>query len=262
MRVITLLTDFGRSDAYAGVLHGVILRINPHAVVVDLCHEIPAHDVRAAAFVLFSAYRFFPEDAIHVAVVDPGVGTERRAMAVRTGGGVFISPDNGLLSRVLDQERALEMVQLTNPAYWLSPLSSTFHGRDLFASVAAHLSIGVPLSAMGPGMQKPVLLKCPCAWRDQTGVIHGEVQHVDRFGNLITNIPGAWVEGARGPAIKVAGEVIRAILDTYASVADGTLLALVGSSGFLEIAVRSGSAAERLGVSRDAPVHVHAQRAG
>ena len=161
MSIITLLTDFGTADGYAGIMHGVILRINPQATVVDLCHDIPPQDVQAAAFVLATAYPYFPAETIHVAVVDPGVGSERRAIAVRTPRGTFVAPDNGLLSYILAREPVSEAVHLTEARYWLSPLSSTFHGRDLFAPVAAYLSLGVPLPEMGPALHDPVRFVLP-----------------------------------------------------------------------------------------------------
>ena len=145
MSIITLLTDFGGRDTYVGVMHGVIHGINPRATVVDLCHEVPPQDLRTAAFHLATAYRYFPAEAIHVVVVDPGVGSARRPMAVRASHGTFVAPDNGLLSPVLAREPVEAIVELSNPEFWLMPVSATFHGRNVFAPVAAHLSLGVPM---------------------------------------------------------------------------------------------------------------------
>jgi hypothetical protein len=254
--VITLLTDFGMADGYAGVLHGVILRINPQATVVDLSHDITAQDVRGAAFVLSTAYSYFAPDTIHVAVVDPGVGSARRAIAVRTECGTFVAPDNGLLSCVLARERVLEMVFLTEPRYWLAPLSATFHGRDVFAPVAAHLSLGVALRALGMPLSDPVRFEVVRAQQLGDGSIRGEVLHVDRYGNLVTNVPGAWLVAGRDWRVRVAGREMRGVCNAYARVAAGELLALVGSSGYLEIAVRDGNAAAVLGVDWGAEVRV------
>jgi len=254
--VITLLTDFGTADGYAGVLHGVILRINPQATVVDLSHAITAQDVRGAAFALFTAYSYFAPDTIHVAVVDPGVGSARRAIAVRSACGTFVAPDNGLLSYVLARERVLEMVHLTEPRYWLAPLSATFHGRDVFAPVAAHLSLGVPLCALGVPLSDPMRFDVPRAQQLGDGSIRGEVLHVDRYGNLVTNVPGAWLVGGRDWRVRVAGREVRGVRNAYARVAAGELLTLVGSSGYLEIAVRDGNAAAALGANLGTEVRV------
>jgi hypothetical protein len=257
--IITLLTDFGMADGYVGVMHGVILRINPQAIVVDVCHDVPAQDVQAAAFVLSTTYPYFPDDAIHVAVVDPGVGSERRAIAVRTQRGTFIAPDNGLLSYVFAREAVSEMVHLSNTRYWLTPLSATFHGRDLFAPVAAHLSLGVPLAEMGAPLLDPVRFAVPQARRQVDGDICGEVLHIDRFGNLVTNVPGIWLAAGQPWSVHIAGRDVSGPLQAYALAGEGELLSIIGSSGYLEIAVRNGNAAATLGVSRGAEVKV-AQR--
>jgi S-adenosylmethionine hydrolase len=253
---ITLLTDFGIKDVYVGVMHGVILRINPAATIVDLCHDVPPQDVRSAAFVLSSAYPYFHEDTIHVIVVDPGVGSERRAIAMRTAHGTFVAPDNGVLTYVLGRESLLEMVHLTNSKYWLSPLSDTFHGRDVFAPVAAHLSLGVPLSEFGPALRQPERFEIPEPRLRSNGTIVGQVLYIDGFGNLITNIPGERLPRAGALKVRIAGQNVAGPLKTYAEVRDGQLLALVDSSGHLEIAVRNGNAAGTLRVACGAEVAV------
>jgi len=187
--IITLVSDFGTRDAYVGVLHGVILGIHPGATVVDICHDIPAQDVRSAAFVLSTAYPYFPRGTVHVVIVDPGVGTQRRAIAMRTAEAIFVAPDNGVLSYVLARQSVLETVHLTQAHYWLAPLSETFHGRDLFAPVAAHLALGTPLHEMGPAIEDAVQFPIPTPLVHGDGSIEGEVLHVDHFGNLITNVP-------------------------------------------------------------------------
>jgi S-adenosylmethionine hydrolase len=244
--VIALLTDFGTADGYVGAMHGVILRINPAATVVDVCHEIPPQDVRAAAFVLSTVYPYFAADTIHVAVVDPGVGTERQAIAVGTARGTFVAPDNGVLSYVLAREQVRQIVRLSNAEYWLDPLSSTFHGRDVFAPVAAHLSRGIPLSDLGPPVQTVVRLTIPVCRLAEGGAVHGEVLYVDRFGNLITNLTRELLPMEQQLSIHIAGRKISGPVRSYAQVGDGELLALFGSSGYLEIAARNASAAAAL----------------
>ena len=255
MSVITLLTDFGTADGYAGTMQGVILRINPAATVVDLSHDIPAQDVRAAAFVLSMAYPYFPADAIHVVVVDPGVGSERRALALCTPRGVFVAPDNGVLSYVFARESIVEMVHLTQQDYWLTPLSHTFHGRDLFAPVAAHLSLGVALSNLGSPIADAVRFAVPEPQVREDGTILGEVQHVDQFGNLITNVPGELLPEGR-VKVRIAGREVVGPLKAYARAAQRELLAIVDASGNLEIAERDGSAAATLQVGRGAEIVV------
>jgi S-adenosylmethionine hydrolase len=246
MTLITLLTDFGNAGAYVGIMHGVILRINPAATVVDVCHEVPPQNVRAGAFILSTAYSYFAPDTIHVVVVDPGVGSERQAIAVCTARGLFVAPDNGVLSYVLAREPVLQMVQLTNAAYWLAPVSSTFHGRDVFAPVAAHLSLGVPLSELGCATDHAVRFPIPVARTAEGGTVHGEVLHVDRFGNLITNLTRELLPPGQQLQVQIAGRKVRGPAESYSQVTEGHLLALFGSSGYLEIAMRNGNAAAAL----------------
>lgn len=256
MGAIALLTDFGTRDGYAGVLHGVILRINPAAVIVDVCHDISAQDVRAAAFVLSTVYRHFPEDTIHLVVVDPGVGSKRRAIAVRTARGTFVSPDNGVLSYVLAREPVLAMVQLTEQRYWRASLSDTFHGRDLFAPVAAFLSLGVELAELGSGLSDAVRFPVPEPRVTAEGYLSGEILHVDRFGNLITNVPADCMPAGQSLRVQLAGREVLGPQRAYAHAADDELVVLMGSSGYLEVAVRNGDAATALGTGRGAQVLV------
>nr|MBC7243969.1 SAM-dependent chlorinase/fluorinase [Chloroflexota bacterium] len=256
MSIITLLSDFGTADGYAGVMHGVILSINPKAVVVDICHDIAPQDIHTAAFVLSTVYPYFPAGTVHVVIVDPGVGSERRALAVRTAHGTFVAPDNGVLSYVFARESISEVVHLTNARYWLSPLSNTFHGRDLFAPVAAHISLGVALSDMGPAIQDPVRFAVTEALVQNDGSIHGQVLHVDRFGNIITNVPRELLTTGQSWRVHIAGYEVDSLSKTYAGAADGALLALIGSSGHLEIAVRNGNAAAMLKADRGTEVVV------
>ncbi|MCS6862212.1 MAG: SAM-dependent chlorinase/fluorinase [Abditibacteriales bacterium] len=258
MRVITLLTDFGLQDTYVGAMKGVILSINPHAQVVDLTHNIPPQDIEAAAFLLNGAYRYFPAETIHVVVVDPGVGSERRGLAGRVGEYFFVAPDNGVLSWVLADASSCAMVELKNTAYFLPRISRTFHGRDVFAPVAAHLSRGVPLTSFGPPLTDPVRLDVPQPVIEENRIL-AQVIHVDRFGNLITNVMDETLARWRGCAnvvIEIAGQRINEVSATYSAAPPHGLLALFGSSGHLEIAVREGNAAEQLGVGRGARVSI------
>ncbi len=273
--LITLTTDFGLADGYVGTMKGVILGIAPDACLVDISHEIPPQDVRHAAFVLYAAYPFFPPHTVHVVVVDPGVGSARRPIALRTPSGTFVGPDNGVFSYVLARERVDALVELANPCYRLPEVSYTFHGRDVFAPAAAHLAAGVPITILGPCVSDPVTFPLPCL-EIAPGVILGEVLHTDRFGNAITSIGllvwdgeelmlgpafrGASREGTEALAGKpvrfradqvvvvVAGQEIPGVRHTYAEARSGQLLSLVGSEGHLEIAVREGSAAQRFGL--------------
>ncbi|MBC7228701.1 MAG: SAM-dependent chlorinase/fluorinase [Thermoflexales bacterium] len=274
MPVITLLTDFGTEDEYVGVMKGVILSIAPGVPLVDLSHRIPPQDVRRAAFLLANAVPYFPPDTVHLAVVDPGVGTERRPLAVRTPTGTFVGPDNGLFSWVLAEVPEWTAVEIRELAYRLPRVSSTFHGRDIFAPAAAHLAAGVPLEGLGPRVEDPVVLPPP-RLEIRAGVLEGEVLYADRFGNLVTSIgrfrweggdlrlapafrpaSGERTVGAAAARVVLAGAELRGIRRTYGDVPVGELLALVGSSGFLEIAVRQGSAAAVLGAAPGTPVTV------
>ena len=247
--LITLLTDFGTRDAYVASMKGVILSLNPEATLIDLSHEVPPQDIRAGALLLAAAAPFFPPETIHLAVVDPGVGGGRRALAARCQGCYWVGPDNGLFHFVFSEIPDLVPVSLENPAYFRPQVSATFHGRDIFAPVAAHLSLGVPLDRFGPRLTDPILLDLPQPVFTPT-VINGEIISVDRFGNLISNIRfaqlSAWLEGT-GLRLQAGPLTLTGLARTYAEVASGEFLALEGSHGFLEIACARDSAARRLG---------------
>ena len=259
---IILTTDFGLADPYAGVMKGVILKINPSATVIDLTHHIQPQNVQQAAFLLGTNHSFFPAGSIHVAVVDPGVGTSRRAVLLVTPTARFLSPDNGLLSHVLagyiadPQEQpgrvplppGCAAYHLTNDKYWLHPLSHTFHGRDVFAPVSAHLSLGIPPGDFGPPVQDLVWLPFPQPTR-HAGTLEGEVVYVDHFGNLITNIQVQQLGSGGGVSVEIKGRQIHGLSLTFNSPdrPDGECLrALAGSLGYLEIAFPNGSAAQAL----------------
>lgn len=260
-RIITLTTDFGTSDAYVGVMKGVILGINPRAQVVDITHAIPPQDVHEAAFLIYSAHRYFPKDTIHTIVVDPGVGSNRRAIVCQTDNAFFVCPDNGVLSYLLQgnlqgnlQDRpAFQATTIENAAYLLPHVSNTFHGRDIFAPVAAHLSLGVPLADIGTPVHNLVQLSIPTMHiADDT--LSGEIIKVDSFGNLITNISQAdfvaFTETDSFYVIQAGDARITRLNRTYAESGTSELLAIIGSFGLLEIAVNCGSAEERLGLKR------------
>jgi S-adenosylmethionine hydrolase len=256
VRIITLTTDFGSQDWFVGTLKGVILGINPKAVVIDICHEIHPGDIRAGAFALSASYRFFAKGTVHVAVVDPGVGSARRAIAVETANYFFVGPDNGVLSFALKNEEIKEVRRLENERYFLKPVSHTFHGRDVFAPVAAHLSRGIAVSKFGSKQKEMVKLLWPepAISRDR---ISGEVGYVDRFGNAITNIPNAFLPHAKKAGVFIRGKRVCAVESFYRFVPVGKPVAVPGSSGFLEIAINGGSAVKSLNLKIGAAVSIH-----
>jgi len=256
--IITLLTDFGYRDGFVGTMKGVILGINPHVHIVDIAHDIAPGDIEAAAFVLNGAYPYFPKGTIHTIVVDPGVGSQRKAIATEIGNYYFIAPDNGVLSWVLQKEECARIIELSNTTYHLPKTSHTFHGRDVFAPAAAHLSAGVPLVKLGRPA-KGLIQKIPKPAQKKEDAIYGEVIYIDRFGNLITNIPEELlIETNAFPYIQVViGEqIISGLRSSYSEVERNQVLAIIGSFGFLEIAVRDGNAAERLKAQQGAQVKV------
>jgi len=255
MGIVTLTTDFGESDGYVGAMKGVILSLAPNATLVDISHAVHRQNVRHGARILATAAPFFPVGAIHVAVVDPGVGSARRGIALRTASATFVGPDNGLFTPFLRERVAC--VALANPATHRTPVSATFHGRDVFAPVAAHLFNGLPLTELGPSVDDPVSLIAPQPQRLPDGRLRAEVVYVDHFGNLVTNVrPVEWERVDLRDIRIVVKDVSLAVRRTYADVERGTLLALLGSDGFLELAVREGSAAERLGLGVGAMLEV------
>jgi len=247
--VITLTTDFGTRDWFVGTLKGVIASIAPKVNVIDITHDLPPGDIRGGAFALAASCRYFPKGTVHVAVVDPGVGSRRKAIAVQTAEGVFVGPDNGVLSWALAKEKITAIHALENEAYFLQPVSRTFHGRDVFAPVAAHLSLGVPIKKLGPALRDFVRLDWPEP-RKQRGGIEGEVIYIDRFGNAITNLESGLLMGSERASCVVYAKRRRVcpLKTYYQAAAPNTPVALVGSSGFVEIAVNGGSAAKVLGM--------------
>lgn len=249
---IVLLTDFGLSDVYVGVMKGVIASRSPKAQVIDLTHGIPPQDVRAAAFALKVSSAHFPMGALFVCVVDPGVGSTRRVLWARSARHQFLAPDNGLLSWLQGEEALEEVRHVANPALFSKNPSATFHGRDIFAPVAARLAGSLPPVMLGPRIEDWRSLPLPLP-KKEGGGMKGEVLLIDRFGNAITNISA---EQARGKSVSFGRMELGPALDHYAEAAEGTALALVGSFGYVELSVRNGDFAARAKAQKGDPVHV------
>lgn len=244
---ITLLTDFGTRDGYVAAMRGVIAAIAPDATVDDASHDIAQGDITAGAFALERYWKLYPPGTVHVVVIDPGVGTARRALVADADGRVLVAPDNGVLTLVLDAAQSLTIREIRESAVLRAERSSTFHGRDIFAPVAAHIAAGVEPDAVRPPIDDPVRLALPSALRKGDAWV-GTILLEDRFGNLITNVDGDRLPA--DPVVLIDGRLPIPVRATYADAEPDTLLALVGSTGRLEIAVRDGSAAARLGLPR------------
>ena len=246
--LITLTTDFGHRDPFVGIMKGVIAAINPEAQVIDLTHGILPQDVMAAALALRHSVAYFPRGTIHVVVVDPGVGGARRPLLIVSAGNYFIGPDNGVLSLALNRAEPEQIIQLTNANYHLKASSATFHGRDIFAPVAAHLSLGVPPANFGEPLSSFVTLRVPQVVREKNQLV-GEIIYIDGYGNLFTNISERDLTGLSGNRIKVAvgSVIIRGLASSYDSVEANDLAALINSWGVLEIAANKGNAREKCG---------------
>jgi S-adenosylmethionine hydrolase len=263
--IITLTTDFGYDDAYVAAVKGAILSINPEANIIDISHSIKPQNILQAAFILSVAYRYFPKQTIHMAIVDPGVGSERQGIILKTPSAIFVAPDNGILSYIIDDlfsvesrslteqshdlkeivfKKGLEAAAITDPRFWRHPVSPTFHGRDIFAPVAAGLSLGISPYEFGEKINSLHILPIPKPSLDSEGNLVGRILHVDRFGTLITNIKNNDLPG-KDAMIEVAGYCIKGISDYYAQ-KEG-VMAIVGSSGYLEVSLRGGSACDFLG---------------
>jgi len=260
-RTVTLLTDFGLRDHYAAAMKGVMLGINPALQFVDISHGIPPQDIQSGAFTLGHAYPWFPAATIHIAVVDPGVGTSRKAILVSAAAQVFIAPDNGLLSYVFQQEEGWTAYEITEDHYFHKPVSPTFHGRDIFAPVAAWVSRDVPLHQLGPVLKDPVRLKIPSLTRVRDALIQAAVLAVDSFGNLITNlkpqdVPSYGTVDGRSCRILAAQREITSFRRTFAEGEPGEVFVVPGSSGYLEIVMKNGSAASTLNIGAGAPIGV------
>ena len=249
MRTISLTTDFGIRNGFVGVLKGVIYGIAPDARIVDVSHTIAAQDIHEGAFALWRAYSFFPAGSIHVYVVDPGVGTKRRSLAAQIGGHYFVGPDNGLLTPIIEdaeRDRArIEFVELDVPEYFLPKVSRTFHGRDIFSPVAAHLANGVPLSELGTSFADPVRMQMSRPVKTADGFT-AHVTVIDIFGNVTTDLPASALQGRSDVLFRLRGAEVDGLVESYGHRAAGDLVALIDSEDFIELAVVNGNAAQKL----------------
>jgi S-adenosyl-L-methionine hydrolase (adenosine-forming) len=260
-RVVTFTTDFGLDDPFVGIMHGVVLNINSDASIVDVCHAVRSYDIFDGAWTIAQSYRFFPPRTVHIVVVDPGVGSSRRPVIVETENYVFVAPDNGVLSMVEAREPKFVVRHVTAERYFLQPVSQTFHGRDIFAAVGGWLSKGIAPAEFGPEITDYVRNPAPRVERVGEGSLRGVVMKVDKFGNLITNIsePDAPALFAMNPPavnILIAGQTVTRVCRSYAEGGEGEIFSIVGSSGYLEIAARQTSAAEKLAADVGTPVGV------
>jgi S-adenosyl-L-methionine hydrolase (adenosine-forming) len=254
--IITLTTDFGLEDPFVGIMKGVILGIAPAAQLVDITHEIPSYNILEAAFVIDNAYRYFPAGTIHVIVVDPGVGSARRPIAFSAKGHTFVAPDNGVLSCILSNDSAVTASSvhwIQNRSLFLDSVSQTFHGRDIFAPVAAHLARGTPIESVGPPIDDFVKKELPKPQPRERKLV-GTVLHVDKFGNIITNLERSHLGG--NFAIRVAGTSITRLCASFSEGDPGELFAIQGSAGYIELALNQGSAADRLNVRSGAEIEL------
>ncbi len=259
--IITLTTDFGLEDPFVGIMKGVILGIAPEAQLVDITHEIHSYDILEAAFVVDSIYRYFPPGTVHVVVVDPGVGSARRPMAAAAEGQFFVAPDNGVLSPVLHTDRSAAVPQvyrITNESLFLDSVSRTFHGRDIFAPVAAHLARGTPIESVGPRILDFAIRAFPRP-RPQGDKLVGIVLRIDKFGNIITNFRREHLR--KDFTIRIAGLSITRLCDSFSEAEPGEFFAIEGSAGYIELALNQGSAAERLNVGLGNEIEVESDSA-
>ncbi|MBZ0257414.1 SAM-dependent chlorinase/fluorinase [bacterium] len=261
--IVTLLTDFGNADGFIGVMKGVMLQIAPDIHFVDITHELPAFSLSAAAFLNSWSYGYFPPGTVHLCVVDPGVGTQRRALIVETQGHTFIAPDNGVLSPVLALSGERTIISATDPKYWLSKVSCTFHGRDIFSPLAAHVVRGVSLHVLGEEIDDPVMLPCepPKMNMDR---IDCHIRYIDRFGNLITDLTRSrfdhWAAqngcDAENVEIHLSGVVVKGVSKTYGNHQPGEIAAVFDGYDCLEVAVTQGNAAQQLGLRIDQEITI------
>ncbi len=257
--IITLLTDFGLKDPYVASMKGVMLSINPQCTLVDITHQVSSHDIREGAFILAQAYSTFPKGTIHLTVVDPGVGSARKPILVVTKNYFFVGPDNGLFTIALKEETVKQVVLLTNQNFFLSEVSGTFHGRDIFAPVAAYLSSGVKPKSFGPSIKSWHKISFPGPVM-RGGKLIGEIVHVDAFGNLVSNIPRKdflRFSKGRSSLIRVGRRTILGLKKGYWEGKRDEVIALFGSGGFLEISVREGNAQKFLKIGTGGRVIVY-----
>jgi len=258
--MITLTTDFGLRDEYVGLMKGVISSINPMVPLIDLTHHIPPQDVNWTTYLVYYSFPFFPPGSIHVVVVDPGVGSSRKIKLVKAGGHYFLCPDNGLISKVVSRHEPEEIWDINNTRYFLDDISSTFHGRDIFAPAAGHLSAGLEPELLGDRTHELLTFVLPEPAFSGPQTIEGDIIHVDQFGNLITNIEEQMIRKLntryKEVVVEVAGQTIAGISRSYIMVGDGELLSTIGSKGLLEVSVNKGNAETFLGAGKGASVRV------
>ncbi len=260
-RVVTLTTDFGTNDHYVGTMRGVILSINPEARIVDICNAVQSFDVLDGALTITQAYSYFPKDTLHLVIVDPGVGTARRPILVTTAGHMFLAPDNGVLSLIYEREERVTVRHITAEHYYLQPVSNTFHGRDIFAAIAGHLSKGVDPSKFGDEITDYIRFAAPRPKAVNDKLTKGVVLKADKFGNLVTNITPRDVPLLFQPEpppfkILVGKHEVTKMNTAYAQGAPGEVFGILGSMGFLEIAANRGSAAQVVGAAKGSDVGV------
>lgn len=262
-KIITLTTDFGLQDYYVSAMKAVILRIAPEVRLIDISHEIPDQDIMAGSWVVQNSTPLFPDESVHMVVVDPGVGTERNPIALKVDGRYYVGPDNGIFS-LLTNDREFEAVRLNNREYWLEAPSNTFHGRDIFAPVAAHLANGVALEELGDTLDSLATYRWPEPIADKDG-LQGWIIHIDKFGNLITNLSSTLIENVisdKNVKIYVGNTILDELVTTFGAVAEGEPAAYIGSSGMLEIGINKGDAAEMLSVQKGAQISLVLQKDG
>jgi S-adenosyl-L-methionine hydrolase (adenosine-forming) len=260
MPIITLLSDFGLRDHFVGAVKGVLLSLNPELTLVDITHQIPPQDIFTGAFALSQAYAYYPTGTIHFAVVDPGVGTNRKVLAASAGGHFFVAPDNGILTYIIQTHEDFAAYEVTAEHYFHKPVSTTFHGRDIFAPVAGWISRKIELHQFGPRVATPVRLNIPFPKHVKETLLQGMILSVDHFGNLITNLKPSDVT----PAFKIlAGQrEISTLRTTYGAGAPGEVFVVLGSTGYYEIAMKGGSAAATLNLKAGAPIGLVIQPKG
>jgi S-adenosylmethionine hydrolase len=264
MSVITILSDFGTDDEYVGVMKGVMLSICPAASIVDITHRIDPQDIQQAAYLVPSYYPFFPKGTVHIVVVDPGVGSQRDILALHHQNHFFIAPDNGVLTLLLNREKSDTIIRVDNADYFLESPSSTFHGRDIFAAVGAHVSCSTKLDELGARInrQDTVRLQGLNCHLSETGELVGKIVSIDHFGNLVTNIDAISLsafcraDALKSPQIQIGSSIIEGLSNTYSDAAPSATLALVGSRSYLEIAVNGGNAAKKMKAKKGDSVRV------
>jgi S-adenosylmethionine hydrolase len=250
MTIVTLTTDFGLRSGFAGVMQGVIYNLAPRVQIVDITHFIPPQDIREGAYTLSRTVPFFPKETVHIYVVDPGVGTRRRPLAARLGDHFFVGPDNGLLTLLVEDaelnRQPIEFIHLNRPQFWLPKISRTFHGRDIFSPVAAHLANGVPLQELGTPFNDPVRLELSRPQQTDTGW-NAHIISIDTFGNLTTDLSASMLPDSANAQFRLLGMEVNGVSDSYGDKQPGELVAVVDSEEFIELALVNGNAAQKLG---------------